>query len=225
MHFWHRARLGLINYLLSKAPTTTNIAAIGCGTGEELSVLAKHGQVVGYDINRDALALAAKQGLTTAHLNLETEDLPQSFDVITAFDVLEHLADDNAVFKRLNRGLKPNGYLLLTVPAYQWLFSSHDLALEHKRRYGKKELLQKLSKANFCVVEIAYWNCCLAPAIIGVRLLKKILPLKIHVSEAKTPPPILNWLGWQILSLENSLILLGCKLPWGISLYAVAKKI
>jgi len=224
LHFWHRARLGLIKYSIRDLKNNITIASIGCGTGEELTILTKQAQVVGYDINQTALNLARQQGFKTAYFDIAKNQLPTKYDVITAFDVLEHIKDDEFALKNISRSLKADGYFLLTVPAYQWLMSSHDLALGHYRRYGQKDLKQKLAKANLKLIKIGRWNSFLAIFIIIVRLFKKIWPPNESLSELKKTNYFIDKLLYLILSWEVFLIRLGFKLPIGISLYAIAQK-
>jgi len=223
-HFWHRSRLELIDYLAGQAGPAANIAAVGCGTGEELIALSKFGSVIGYDKQARALKPVADFDFELQQHDIEQSPLPVASDVVAVFDVLEHIADDHRALINLARSLKANGKLLITVPAYPWLMSSHDEALGHYRRYSRSVLRRRLSEAGFCLESCGYWNALLAPAIIIFRLLKKLLPPKTKQSEAAALPKIINTLGRLILTSEVIWLRFGGRLPWGISLYAIARK-
>ncbi len=225
LHFWHQARLGLLAWLIKQIPgNNLNIASIGSGTGEELNLLKKRGSVVGWDINKDALTLARQLGFVVKNFDISQNTPEDKYDLVCAFDVLEHLKNDLKALNNINACLKTNGYLLLTVPAHPWLFSAHDLALNHQRRYSRKELAKKLQTANFKIKTIGYWNAWFFPLITIIRLIKKFFPRTINKSEAKRLPKAINHLGFLVLKAENYLLTKNFKLPVGLSLYVVAKK-
>lgn len=225
-HFWHLARFKFLAWLISQVPgDNLKIAAIGPGTGEELSLLAERGAVLGWEINERAAALARQAGWTIANFDISRQPPAESYDVICAFDVLEHIAGDRQTLANIKTGLKPGGYLLLTVPAYPWLFSSHDQALGHERRYTKKNLIKKLHEAGLVMVTIGYWNAWLFPLAVIIRLYKKIRPPQVVKSEAGRLPPLVNQIGLAILTSENYLIAKHFKFPFGLSLYVIAKKL
>lgn len=225
IHFWHQARLGLLDWLIGQVPgDNLNMASVGSGSGEELELLAHRGSVVGWEINDRVIALAKQSDFTLENFDISQNVPPDHYDLIGAFDVLEHINDDLQTLKNINACLRPGGYLLLTVPAHPWLFSVHDLALKHERRYAKKDLTKKLQTAGFKIETIGYWNAWLFPLVVIVRLFKKIFPPKIIKSEAGPLPKIINELGLVILKAENWLISKNFKFPTGLSLYVVAKK-
>lgn len=222
-HGWSRARNQLIIYLLTslkQAKGDWTILDIGCGTGEQLRFFQFFGKVVGIDINPEA----KKNNNSIITADIETRPLSiNNYDLICCFDILEHLETDRQVLFNCQRALKPNGHLLLTVPAYGWLFSPHDKALGHKRRYYYQELKNKLKNANFTILELHYWNSLLLLPIIVFRLCKKMLN-QPEKSELNIMPAWLNNFIYKCLSVDNYLIKHNYHTPWGLNLYAVAKK-
>ena len=234
LYFWFAARLNLIDNLLKKnlLPKTENrlILDLGCGTGTELDILAKYGQITALDNNQAALRLAQQKKYQTILADIEKINLPEeNFDVICCFDLLEHLADDEKVLNNIFQSLKNNGQLFFTVPAFSWLFSTHDLALNHRRRYNKEKIIIKLTNAGFSNISLGFWNSILFPLEASIRLMKKLLLLKLiennsFQSEAMLTSPILNNILFSILNFENILINRGIKFPFGLTIYGIARK-
>lgn len=223
-HFWHAARRQLISHLLHlTGQHHEQILEIGCGTGENLPLLQKLGPTLGLDSNPEALALV-DPAYQTELADITKQPLPANrYDLIACFDVLEHLPNDQAVLYNLNQALKPGGYLVFTVPAYAWLFSSHDRALQHYRRYSRQQLQQRLQQANFTIAHLSYWNSCLLPAIIPWRLFKKISHAPAR-SDTQAIHPWLNALLYRLLLAETKLVQKGWRWPWGLSLVGLARK-
>jgi hypothetical protein len=118
--------------------------------------------------------------------------------------------------------LKPDGILLFSVPANPWLFGPHDKAVGHKRRYRRKDI-KVLFNHHLQIKMLNYWNTWLFPAIILLRIVKRLMPTrKIADSEAKPLPNWLNYLLYQILAAETRLINRGWRFPWGLSIYGYA---
>ena len=141
-HWWFCARRQIVASLIAKFASTRRplrIADIGCGTGASFAMLARFGWTVGIDCSQLALAFSRTRG----HLQLAAAALPSlpfqanSFDIVCAMDVIEHIEDDAGAVRELLRICKPEGLIVLTVPAYQWLWSIHDDINEHKRRYTR----------------------------------------------------------------------------------------
>ncbi len=147
-----------------------------------------------------------------------------TFDAVVALDVVEHCADDGRVVSELARVLKPGGTLVVTVPAFQALWSEHDEALHHLRRYRRHQVRALLDGAALEIRTLSYFNTLLFPAIAAVRLGKRLLPRRrVPQSDASTPPKLLNELLWLIFSLERRL-LRRVRLPVGVSILAVATR-
>lgn len=223
-HGWCSARNQLIAHLLkSLEPKSSswNILDVGCGTGEQFKLYEKFGQTTGLDIDPSAL-----QNSNNSIIIGDIETYPllkNSYDIICCFDVLEHVKNDSLALVRCWQALKPRGYILITVPAYNWLFSNHDKTLHHLRRYGYKELKNKLEEANFTMLKLRHWNSLFFLPIAVLRLGKKILGWT-KGSELNYLPSWLNGFIYKCLLFENWLIKHHCRLPLGLSLYAVAKK-
>jgi len=233
LSFWHKARLNLILYLLkntlSNDSQNRRILDIGCGTGTELKILNKFGQVTALDINNSALAMVKKNNCQTILADIEKYNLNNNYyDTICCFDILEHLKNDKWAIKNIFNSLKSEGYFFFTVPAFQFLFSGHDIALGHQRRYGKKEIALTLEKAGFKMVKLDYWNSLLFPAIFVIRMVKKFLnkinKKNICQSDMKKRNNFVEQILFQILNLENKLISRNINLPFGLTIYGIAKK-
>ena len=233
LSFWHKARLNLILYLLKNVlnnyDKNRKILDIGCGTGTELKILSRFGQITALDINKEALELAKKNNCQIILADIEKYDLDNNYyDAVCCFDILEHLENDQQAIKNIFNSLKKGGYFLFTVPAYQFLFSSHDIVLGHQRRYSKKEIALKLKKAGFKMVKLDYWNSLLFPAIFAIRITKKIFikisNKNIHKSDLKNYNKYIEQILFYILNLENKLMPYNIKLPFGLTIYGIAKK-
>jgi SAM-dependent methyltransferase len=196
----------------------------GCGTGATLCELQAFGRVVGLDIEMLALRYARQRGEFSL-LQARLEALPfrtESFRAITALDVLEHLPDDRPALRELWRVLQPGGILIITVPAYRFLWSKHDVALHHYRRYKARELRQRLQEAGFEVRKLSYAVSLLFMPILMVRWWDRW---------RRTPPaatlfPLPSALNRGLIRLQEweSRLIERVNLPFGVSLVAVASK-
>lgn len=222
-HFWYQCRRQLIKNIFKKYHLQgRNVMEVGCGAGSQLLALAQlSNRVSGVDINREALAVAANQGLNVYLHDIEQSALTRSpYDIICMFDVLEHIHDDSKALANIRQSLAPNGLFIFSVPAYQFLFSGHDRKLKHFRRYSKKVIKERLHAQKFAIIEMYYWNSCLLPLVILRRLLtRKKLASDINCCHW------LNPLFSLILSLENRLISYGVRIPFGLSIVGVAKRL
>jgi SAM-dependent methyltransferase len=201
------------------------ILDIGCGTGATAAALLRFGRVLGVDMSPLALACCARRGLTELMLG-QAESLPlaaESVDLIVATDILEHLDDDVAALAEFRRVLKPGGHAIVTVPAYERLWSEHDDALMHRRRYVAPVLRRRIAIAGLEPVRLTYALSFLLPLALG-RLLKR-RPSPGKVAEAQIPriPPVLNAGLIRVQRLETAL-LRAINLPWGLSVLAVIRK-
>lgn len=160
-NFWYIGRREVLEEVLNRAITARNdlqILDVGCGTGGNLPWLKKFGLVYGLDFSRSALDYAEQAGYCRLW-QAGAEDMPledKQYDLVTALDVLEHVKNDSVALSEMCRVLKPGGYLLITVPAYGFLWSNHDVVLHHFRRYSLSEILLKLRAINGGVEAIEY---------------------------------------------------------------------
>ncbi|MCS6860255.1 MAG: class I SAM-dependent methyltransferase, partial [Abditibacteriales bacterium] len=199
---------------------------VGCGTGANLTLLERFGDVIGLDAALLALSFCQQR---RHHLLVQASAMSLPFadasaDVITALDVLEHLEDDVGALCELHRVLRPGGYLLATVPAYQWLWSEHDEALHHKRRYGARELRCKVEAAGLQIIKLSYAISAVLPIIAAFRFAQRLRPRTgaPKTAHIRLPRP-LNQLLVAYLKCEASILRFAC-LPCGVSLVCVAQK-
>jgi SAM-dependent methyltransferase len=231
-HFWFEARNQLIlKFLAQYCGDFNSLLEIGCGTGFVLSGINRQFpkiRVVGSEIHITGLEHASKRVPNATFLQMDARQNPyqKEFDVIGAFDVLEHIEEDVEVMKQVNDALRAGGYFLLTVPQHQWLWSQVDEHAHHVRRYSKVELHEKLAATGFKVVRSSSFVSTLLPAMIASRLISKRIPVKAFdpLSEFNISP-LLNYLLWRVLTLEVSLVSLGISLPMGGSRIVLAQKI
>ncbi len=222
-HFWFRGKRDLIDMLLASLNGKTNqkVLDIGAGTGEDLVSLVKHGSVYAIDIDQQALDLiepllvVEKKCGSACAIPYEVA----TFDVVVAFDVLEHVADDRLMVDEILRVLKPGGFFVFTVPAFNCLFSSHDRTLGHYRRYDKC-MITKLFDGKMHKIKMGYWFCMLfAPA-----LMQRFLTKRSASSTITTFPKVINNLCYGAVKVENWLIKKGVKFPLGLSVYGIYQK-
>jgi SAM-dependent methyltransferase len=205
----------------------------GCGTGGTTRELRRFGDVVGVDLAWDALLPAAERGLTGRLARGSIERLPfasGSFDAVTSFEVVYHLgvASDTAAFAEMRRVLKPNGLLLLRVPAHDWLRGEHDRLVHTRHRYTRKEVADKLGAAGFRVEQLSWANTVLFPPAVAKRLLERS-GSNGHGGDVAgepdlwQPPAPLNAALESVVAVEALAIPRGVPLPFGLSVLAVAR--
>jgi SAM-dependent methyltransferase len=228
-YWWFVARRKLVLSLMQRAVKTPGKVAvldIGCGTGAMLRDLQVFGSPVGIDHADESLQFCRSRGLNRlAQCNAENLGLKSgSFDLVISLDVLEHLEDDAAGIRECFRVCREGGALVLTVPAYDFLWSEHDEALGHKRRYSARELKAKLKAAGFRVEEMSYIITFLFFPIAVFRFLQNVLkPSTRPQTRYIVLPPLLNRLLIFSLGIETRLIQ-WMSMPAGVSLVCVARK-
>lgn len=225
-YWWFVGRRMLVQTLIQGVVGSVSgwVLDAGCGTGAMLVELAPTNRVVGVDVEMQALRYARQRGdfpLIQARL----ESLPfqrEAFALITALDVLEHLPDDLCALRELWRVLQPGGWLIATVPAYSWLWSKHDVALHHYRRYTARALKQRLEQAGFEVRKLSYSVMFLFAPIALFRWLDRWRP----APPAATVVPVPRWLNRWLIRLQalEARLVRRFSLPMGVSLVAVARK-
>jgi len=222
-YWWHVGRRFVFQSVLNKFLVDKKdfkIVDVGCGTGANLNWLKKFGDVVGVDSNQTAIGFAEKKHNVTWGLANKLPFKNASANLITAFDVLEHVKNDNDALQEWSRVLSQNGYLFISVPAYQWLYSPHDKQMQHYRRYLLSNLLEKIKKAGFKPIFSSYFFMFVFPVFIIQRLLSKIFNAAPGYTEAS--PRLNNFLI--SLSKIEAWLMRGVSLPFGSSLLILAKK-
>ena len=222
-NFWFKGKCELIGILLNKTNKKgMKILDIGAGTGEDLDVLNNFGSCYVLDINLEALE-QVPENLCIDKKCGDANNLPyesEFFDLVVAFDVFEHIDNDYKALDEIKRVLKPDGLLVFTVPAFQFLYGPHDKALDHKRRYSRKTLSQLLSTLN-CIY-LNYWNFFMFLPIATFRLIRK--NATPNVDPFTFNKSIDNMLYF-LLQIENKLVKKSFKLPFGLSLIGICKKL
>ncbi len=225
--FWFRSRNRLLVWALERYfPTARSFLEVGCGTGYVLEGVHRelpHLRVVGGELHSRGLEHASRRIPGVQLLQLDARRIPfdGEFDVVGAFDVLEHIEDDEGVLAGLRGATRPGGGILLTVPQHPWLWSASDDYGEHKRRYRRSELVEKVTAAGFEVRRVTSFVALLLPAMAIVRLWARVRrPDPFAELTATRADPALE----RILTLERSLIEHGRDLPFGGSLLLVATR-
>ncbi|HEY4823942.1 MAG TPA: methyltransferase domain-containing protein [Solirubrobacteraceae bacterium] len=225
-HWWYRGRRKVLERVIDdlRLPARARILDAGCGSGRNMVELARHGTVTGIELAEASVALARERGMgeVIAGSVLEMPFEADSFDLAASLDVIEHLEDDLAALRELRRVVAPSGSLLVTVPAYQWLWSGHDEINHHFRRYTRRSLQRAGEEAGWQQVRTTYFNSLLLPAAIMLRVLDRFSRKTTESSlDLWVPPEPLNWLLERPLQLEAGLIGRGGRIPAGLSLLAV----
>ena len=227
-YWWFVGRRRLLRNLLQRyAPDAELILDIGCGTGGTLTALDDLGALVGTDLSPDALDFCALRGHRCL-VRSRAEELPfetGTFDVAICADMLEHLDDDEKGFAEVMRILKPGGTALMTVPAYPWLWSEHDEALSHRRRYLAGDLRAKIVAAGGEVLKVSHDVSFVFPIVLVVRLLNRLRLRKLgkpHTQLMSLP----GWLNRFFTGLQavEAWLVTRVNLPVGTSIVAVARK-
>ena len=230
-YWWHVGRRYLIERTLRRrfgSEATLRICDVGCGTGKNMELLDGFGDVVGVEPPGPGLDICRQRGLGSERVVAGTAtSIPfpdGSFDLATAFDVLEHLDDDADGLAEIHRVLKPNGHFLLTVPAYRFLWSVHDESLGHRRRYVASEVHTKLNNAGFAVVRRSYAISAPLLGILGFRIAQGLLPsMAAQGASYVEVPDWANRLLVNTLKVEAKL-LKAVDLPFGASIFALARR-
>lgn len=226
-YWWFVARNKIVFDLTNKLTSLKDgdfVLDFGCGTGGFAKQLSKKFKVIGIDPSPIAIEYCKKRGLELVFQSGIEDFNPEIYPIkgIFALDVIEHIEDDIGTLKRLYEILPEDGWLIVTVPAYQWLWSYHDVMHMHMRRYNKPQLQKILEKAGFKVPFISYFNFFLfIPALI-----KRLISRNNNSSQVEPVdfvPEIINKIFTRVFSFEGKILPL-CKFPFGLSLITFAKK-
>lgn len=228
-HWWYRGRREIIDRELARLPLHQEGRALdaGCGSGRTLLELARYsGHVSGLELNPEAAAVARERGEFDVQTG-RVEELPwsdETFDLITCLDVIEHTPDDVHVLRELRRVSRSEAWLLLTVPAYQALWSSHDEMNHHFRRYSRPRLEYAVAESGWRLQRITSFNSLLLLPAAAVRLSQRgNLAERGCSHELRLPPRWLNRALELPLRAESRWLAAGRTLPAGLSLLAVAQ--
>ena len=227
-HWWFVARRKIIQKAINNLDLPRNIRILdaGCGNGDNLSLLSTFGDLVAFEKNEYALKTAKSKKIGEIYKAELPDKLPNTiktnFDLIVLLDVLEHIDDDSKSLTTVRKLMNNKGIILITVPAFQWLWSEHDVIHHHKRRYSKSELREKLDSSGFRIKYISYFNTLLFPFALVERIGQKIFsPSNPEILEL--PNNKINFLLEKIFSLE-AIFMNKISLPFGLSLVAIAEK-
>jgi SAM-dependent methyltransferase len=225
-HWWYRGRRTVLDGVIGGLglPAGARILDAGCGSGRNMVELARYGQVSGIELSHASVELARARGVgeVVEGSLLEMPFADASFELVVSLDVIEHLHDDLAALRELRRTVAPGGALLLTVPAYQWLWSGHDVINHHHRRYTRSSLRAVAERAGWHQVRTTYFNSLLLPVAIALRVLDRFNRKTTESSlDLWVPPQPFNWLLERPLTFEAALIKSGGRIPAGLSLLAV----
>jgi len=226
-HWWFLARRRILDSLIERVvhpPHGARVLEVGCGTGHNLAMLGRFGTVEACELDKCARALAGKR-LGRKVKDARLPDLSMfernAYDMVALLDVLEHVPDDIGSLRAIHRRLKPGGALLLTVPANPWMWSAHDVAHHHFRRYTRSGLAKLFLQSGFEVQLLSYFNSLLFPPIAAARALNRA---RRHDSaDDALPGATVNGLLNRVFGLEAGLI--GrVPMPFGVSLVAVVRR-
>lgn len=226
-YWWYRGvRALLAEWLGRHAPPGSHILDAGCGTGGHLTTLARYGTVVGIDIEVPALRWARERvrDRTDVHLvaaSVQAIPFPAaSFDVILSLDVVCNLWDDEAALREFRRVVRPGGWLFLQLPAYGWLWTGHDVAVGHKRRYTAAEVRRKLTATGWVPRRVDYVNSLLFPVAALRRLVRRMTHDPPRSDVFPLPPWLNRLLTWLFVREMRRAAVRGR--PFGLSVTAVA---
>ncbi|MEZ0262961.1 MAG: methyltransferase domain-containing protein [Alphaproteobacteria bacterium] len=230
-NFWFRARNALIVKFIRKYfPGSANFMEVGCGTGFVLAGLSRAFpalKLTGTEIFSEGLSFAAaRMPANTELYQMDGRKIPfrAEFDLIGAFDCLEHIDEDEAVLAEINLALKPGGGVIFTVPQHPFMWSTEDDTAHHKRRYTRTELQEKMKRAGFDIVATTSFVTLLFPFMMVERLLAKRRKKQENLSAGLRLPKFINSAFACISSLEVFLLGLGLRFPFGGSRLVLGRK-
>ena len=227
-HWWFRARRDLlIGLLAGRLEEGARLLDLGSGTGFFLEAAEEKWEVHGLDPSEDAVEACRARGLSgvrQGRIEDAEKTFPLRFDAVTLLDVIEHIDDDIGALRTAKNLLKPTGVLLVTVPAYQWLWSGHDVINEHRRRYTRRSLAEAFSEAGISIEGVTYFNGLLLPLAVAARLGGRLLR-RAPPKESKPPPAPIGAVFERVFRFEKRFL---CRkklrgLPVGLSVIGVGR--
>lgn len=231
-HWWFLVRAGIITDIIRSKVNTDrqlNILNIGSATGRTSEILQEFGNVISVEYDKESVEFS-RSILKTPVIHGSINDLPfpnEKFDLVCAFDVIEHVKEDKNAISEMYRVCKPSGSLFLTVPAFQSLWSAHDEINHHFRRYRKSNLLKLFSTNEGSILRATYFNTILFVPIFILRSVQVIFSSKNTIVEKSDfesiKSPFINKIFYLIFSLERWIIK-QTSFPFGVSILLLWKK-
>ena len=226
--FWFRARNRLIvSTFRRRFPDAASFLEIGCGSGVVLAALHEAFpalRLVGGELYEEGLEIARRRLPDVELVSLDARELPyeDEFDVVGAFDVIEHVDEDEVVLAQMLRAARPGGGVLILVPQHPRLWSEHDEIVEHRRRYTRKDLVAKAEGVGLEIVEVTSFVTSLLPVMAVSRVVDRMRKKTDPIANLEPGP--LNRVFERVLDGERRLIERGVSLPFGGSLMLVGRK-
>ncbi|MFZ0664207.1 MAG: class I SAM-dependent methyltransferase [Acidimicrobiales bacterium] len=231
-HWWFRGRRRIIWALLSRERLKgeQRVLDAGCGTGRNLVEFGGLGPISGVDPSEEAVEFCHHRGLKNVQ-RAGLECLPfedDSFDLLLACDVIEHVRHDSEALAELHRVAAPGATLIITAPAYQWMWTEHDVQLHHFRRYTLRVICARARAAGWEIDQATYFNSILFPVVAVARVIQRVLAVLGHARRGHTDldrtPQALNTVLETPFEMEAWLVGRGIRLPAGVSLGVSARK-
>ena len=227
-HWWFVARRRILRDAIAALglPADARILEAGCGAGGNLAMLGQFGTVSAMELDPDMRAIASERsGITVepGRLPDKVPFEPGTFDLVAALDVVEHVDADAEAVAALGAMLRPGGTLIVTVPAYRWMWSEHDARHHHKRRYTRPEIRLLFDKAGLQANRITHFNSLLFPLAVAARMAGKLTGKNGHADDEMPPGPI-NAALRETFALERYLLRY-TPLPAGLSILGMACKV
>jgi 2-polyprenyl-3-methyl-5-hydroxy-6-metoxy-1,4-benzoquinol methylase len=217
--WWGKARMEIVsNCMKNIVSRNMNILEIGAGYGRMTTMLSNYGCVKAIEPYPEAVDYLHELGVNTYQGTFESFNESDKYGLVACFDVLEHIKDDKGALSKMESLIKDSGFLVITVPAYKFLWNRHDKMNDHYRRYTKNSLL-KILPANLIVRRISYYNTLLFP----LAVLDKLVLTKNRRSYSFNPSKIVNDVLYNIFVMEKK-IMNYCNLPFGVSILLIAEK-
>ncbi len=226
-HWWFRGRRSILTQLIGalELPKPAKVLEVGCGPGGNLTMLRRFGDVVAMEPDEASRAYAAEHMGVRVEAGFLPDDLPfapDSFDLVCAFDVIEHVDDDAASVQALARLIRPGGYFATTVPGQPWMWSRHDELHHHKRRYRMRAYRAMFQSAGLQIVKASHFNTLLFPPIAAVRAAKMLTGSKSADDDSMPPEPLNALLGGLFAAERHWLA--HAPLPFGVSIVLIARR-